>query len=80
MNNQQKVWFITGASSDFGRAYAEHALEQGHNLAVTARTASKLAEIVKLNPERVLAVTMDVNNPIQVQNAVKETLDRFGRV
>jgi len=33
-----------------------------------------------LNPERVLAVTMDVNDAGQVQNAVKETLNRFGRV
>jgi len=80
MNDQKKVWFITGASSGFGRAYAEHALEQGHSVVVAARTASKLAEIVKLNPERVLAVTMDVNDAGQVQNAVKETLNRFGRV
>jgi NAD(P)-dependent dehydrogenase (short-subunit alcohol dehydrogenase family) len=80
MSSQQKVWFITGASSGFGRAYAEHALEQGHNVVVAARTASKLAEIVKLNPERVLAVAMDVNNPEQVQNGVTETIKRFGRV
>ncbi|MDX2268194.1 MAG: oxidoreductase [Bryobacter sp.] len=80
MNQQGKVWVITGASSGFGRAFAEYALEQGHNIVVAARTAPKLAEIVKLNPDRVLAVTMDVTKPAEVENALACTLSRFGRV
>jgi NAD(P)-dependent dehydrogenase (short-subunit alcohol dehydrogenase family) len=35
-----KTWFITGASSGFGRAFAEHALAQGHNVVATARQVS----------------------------------------
>ncbi|GAB4369789.1 MAG: oxidoreductase [Bryobacter sp.] len=80
MNQQGKVWVITGASSGFGRAFAEYALEQGHNIVVAARTAPKLAEIVKLNPDRVLAVTMDVTKPAEVENALACTLSRCGRV
>ena len=30
------VWFITGASSGFGRAFAEHAIQQGYRVAVAA--------------------------------------------
>lgn len=80
MKSHPKVWIITGASSGFGRAFAEHALEQGYNVVVTARSASKLAEIVSLNPERVLAVTMDVTDPGQVENAARQAIERFGRV
>ena len=80
MDTKEKVWFITGASSGFGRAYAENALEQGHNVVVAARSTSKLEDIVKLAPERALAVTMDVNDPNQIERAVSQTLKRFGRV
>jgi short-subunit dehydrogenase len=41
-----KTWFITGASSCFGRAFAEHAVARGHNLIATARTPSALNDIV----------------------------------
>lgn len=78
MPNQ--VWFITGASSGFGRAFAEHALEQGHNVAVAARRTHRLQEIVRLAPDRVLSVALDVNDPDEVAKAAAATLDRFGRI
>jgi len=78
VNQANKVWFITGASSGFGRAFAEHAIEQGFNVVVGARRTNKLQEIVDLAPERVLAVDLDVNNPEQVKDAVEATMKRFG--
>jgi NAD(P)-dependent dehydrogenase (short-subunit alcohol dehydrogenase family) len=75
-----KVWFITGASSGFGRAFAEHALSQGHSVAVAARSTGKLEELVSQAPDRVLVVTLDVNNRQQVEQAAAQTLSRFGRV
>jgi NAD(P)-dependent dehydrogenase (short-subunit alcohol dehydrogenase family) len=75
-----KVWFITGASSGFGRAFAEFALERGCCVALGARHPAKLAELVNAAPDRALAVTCDVTDGGQVRRAAAETLARFGRV
>jgi NAD(P)-dependent dehydrogenase (short-subunit alcohol dehydrogenase family) len=80
MSGASEVWFITGASSGFGLAFAEHALERGYNVVVGARRTDKLQEIASLFPGRVLAVPLDVNNPEQVSYAARATLERFGKV
>lgn len=75
-----KTWFVTGASSGFGRAFAEHALAQGHNVVATARRL-KLLEPLRLNaPDRVLNCSMDVTKPEQIAIAVNEAVSRFGTI
>ena len=80
MAQRQQVWFITGASSGFGRAFAEYALAQGYSVVVAARSTAKLAEIERIDPSRVLSLSLDVNDPAQVSRAADEALKRFGRV
>ncbi|HLH12266.1 MAG TPA: oxidoreductase [Methylovirgula sp.] len=75
-----KTWFITGASSGFGRAFAEHALAQGYNIVATARSHPSLQEIAAKDPARVLAQALDVTRPAEVEAAVQATLARFGRI
>ncbi|GIT93185.1 short-chain dehydrogenase/reductase [Jannaschia pagri] len=75
-----QTWFITGASSGFGAAFARHALAQGHNVAVTARRLDKLQQIAALAPGHVLAREMDVTDPAQVKEAVQAAEDRFGGI
>jgi NAD(P)-dependent dehydrogenase (short-subunit alcohol dehydrogenase family) len=77
---ERSVWFITGASSGFGRAFAEYALDRGYCVVAGARRTDKLIEIQQLAPDRVLTVALDVNNRAQVENAVSDALARFGRV
>src|SRR3954465_8105370 len=76
----KQTWFITGASSGFGRAFAEYALEQGHSIAIGARRTSNLQEIAQIAPDRVLALALDVTNPTQVERAAADALARFGRI
>jgi NAD(P)-dependent dehydrogenase (short-subunit alcohol dehydrogenase family) len=76
----QQVWFITGASSGFGRAFAELALYEGHSVALTARNSARLHELVASAPERALAIGLDVNDRQAVGRAAAQTLERFGRV
>ncbi|MEM9011419.1 MAG: oxidoreductase [Pseudomonadota bacterium] len=78
--NTAKTWFITGASAGFGRAFADYALSAGQNVVVTARRAEKLAEIEALEPDRVLAVQMDVTRPDEIAAAVGAATARFGRI
>lgn len=40
-----KTWFITGCSTGFGRAIAQHLLANGHNVAVTARNPAQVEDL-----------------------------------
>ncbi|ABB11290.1 oxidoreductase [Burkholderia lata] len=75
-----KVWFITGASSGFGRALAEAVLAAGDNAVLAARRGDALDAIVGRHGDRALAVSMDVTNADARQRAVRAALERFGRV
>jgi len=79
-HNVKKVWFITGASTGFGRAFAEYAIGQGYDVVVTARRLDKLESIKTLAPGQVEALKMDVNNTAEVSAAVEAAVSRFGRV
>ena len=50
------VWFITGASSGFGKAIGHEALRRGHKVIATARSASALGELKAAG-----AATMDLD-------------------
>lgn len=75
-----KTWFITGASSGFGMAFAQHALELGDNVVATARSISKLEALVASSPSRVLALRLDVTRPADAAEAVKAAAAHFGSI
>jgi NAD(P)-dependent dehydrogenase (short-subunit alcohol dehydrogenase family) len=75
-----KVWFITGASSGFGRAIAEQALQRGHSVVAAARNADAMADLGATSKERVLALSLDVTKPEDIRRGVAAALERFGRV
>jgi NAD(P)-dependent dehydrogenase (short-subunit alcohol dehydrogenase family) len=76
----RKTWFITGASSGFGLAFAKYALAQGHNVVATARRLDALEEIASQAPERVLALALDVTRPPDAAAAVNAAIARFERI
>lgn len=75
-----QVWFITGAASGFGRAFAEHALSRGHRVVATARDTDRLDALVRSAPDRALALALDVTRPESAQAAVAAAVARFGRI
>jgi NAD(P)-dependent dehydrogenase (short-subunit alcohol dehydrogenase family) len=75
-----KVWFITGASSGFGRALAEAVLARGDRAVLAARRREALAEIAAPYPDAALALALDVTDAEARGRAVAETLERFGRI
>lgn len=76
----KQVWFITGASSGFGDAFARYAIAQGHSVIATARDASKLRTIEALAPERVSIQRLDVTRPVEIEAAIDAAVARFGRI
>lgn len=75
-----KTYFITGASSGFGRALAEAALARGDQVVVAARRIEALEALVQSTPDAALAVRMDVTDSADRERAVRAALERFGRV
>ena len=80
MHPTRKTWFITGASSGFGHAYASHALARGYNVVVTARNVGRLQRLVAQAPDRVLALKLDVDCSDDARAAIDAAVGRFGRI
>ena len=78
--SEESVWFITGCSTGFGRELAKHLLENGYRVAVTARSSEKVRDLVAINPENALDISLDITNKGQVADAVSKAEEHFGRI
>ena len=78
--NTDKVWFITGCSTGFGRELAKLVLKRGYRAVVTARDPAKVEDIASPYRDRALVLELDVTDPVQVDAAVKSADKRFGRI
>ncbi len=82
-----KVAIVTGATKakGLGKAIALKLAHQGAKVVLTGRVSSKdgvqanVAEIIAGGGEA-MAVLVDVSNPQEVDDAVKQVVERFGRV
>src|SRR5215469_10793292 len=68
----KKTWFITGASTGFGRVMARTVLERGGKVAATARNPATLADLVAKSDGRAIALALDVTQPRQIAAAIAE--------
>ena len=78
-----KVALVTGGSRGIGLAIARTLLERGARVAITATSDSTLRTAVRdlqsiSGDEAVLPLRADVRRPGDVEQAVKETVARFG--
>lgn len=76
----KKTWFITGASREFGRIWAEAALKRGDRVTATARRLSDVADLTERFGDAVLPLALDVTDAEQVQQTVQQAYAHFGRV
>ena len=74
-----KTWFITGASRGAGALYVKEALDRGDNVVATARDPQAITEKFGAR-SNLLAVTLDVTNEEQAREAVRQAVERFGRI
>jgi NAD(P)-dependent dehydrogenase (short-subunit alcohol dehydrogenase family) len=77
---REKVWFITGCSTGFGRELAKMVLDRGYRAVVTARDPAKVEDIAKGRTDRALVLELDVTDPVEVDASVKSAAKRFGRI
>ncbi len=78
-----RVAIVTGASQGIGRAIAIELARVGAHVVACSRRRSALetvADLVRAEGRRALALACDVGDAQQVDRAVAQTLDTFGRI
>jgi 3-oxoacyl-[acyl-carrier protein] reductase len=78
-----RIAVISGASSGLGRASARLFAQEGAAVALLARRAERLQALageIEANGGDVLAIACDVAREDDVRDAVRQTVERFGRV
>jgi NADP-dependent 3-hydroxy acid dehydrogenase YdfG len=73
-----KTVLITGASSGIGEATARYFLEKGWNVAATMRSPIDTSNWPMA--KNVICPRLDVTLPETIDSAVRETIERFGRI
>ncbi|HRO45455.1 oxidoreductase [Agriterribacter sp.] len=75
-----KVWFITGCSTGFGRELAKYVLKLGYKAAVTSRNADDVKDITAPYEDSSIAMALDVTKQEEINAAVTQALQKFGRI
>lgn len=81
-NFNDKVVWITGASSGIGREMALQISRLGANVVLSARRTQVLEEIQKelAHPENSIVLPLDMEQSLVFGEKVKQVMDRFGRI
>ncbi|KAF2107124.1 hypothetical protein BDV96DRAFT_589741 [Lophiotrema nucula] len=78
MATQVPVWFLTAASSGFGKYMAFEALKRGHRVVASARSTSRIQDLKEAGAD---VVTLDVTAPLpELQKVAKEVFDKYGYI
>ncbi|WP_285224279.1 oxidoreductase [Frankia sp. Mgl5] len=71
---------ITGASSGFGLAIAQAALDAGDTVVTAVRRPAAVKELAASYPDRVAPITLDVTDPARIAAVVAEVILWYGRI
>ena len=84
MKLENKVAIVTGGSGGIGQALCTRLAREGAKIVINYRSSKDEAEEVKQKVEQIgseaLIVQADLSKVEQINNLVKESIDRFGKV
>lgn len=75
-----RTWFITGASTGFGRLLAEEVLKSGGKVVATARKLDKIADLEEKYPGKARVFALDVTDAAQIHSVVAQAVTGFAPV
>ncbi|WPU98327.1 oxidoreductase [Mucilaginibacter sp. cycad4] len=78
--DNNKVWFITGASKGFGLSLVKQLLGAGQLVAATSRNLQELTAAVNTTSNSFLPLQVDLVNDSSVSLALQHTYEAFGRI
>lgn len=74
----EKVWLITGTSTGFGKNLVEELQKTDAKIVATARNVAKIQHWA--DNKNTLLLELDVTDQKQIDKAVADTIDKFGRI
>ncbi|KAF2071567.1 hypothetical protein CYY_007119 [Polysphondylium violaceum] len=80
--NDNRVWFVTGASKGIGLSLVKRLVKNGFRVAATSRSTEQLIKNLGelYNTDQVLALSVDLANEESVKQAVSDTLGKFSTI
>ncbi len=78
--HKDRTWFITGASTGFGRLLAEEVLKAGDKAIVTARNIKTILDLEHKYPGKAKAFTLDVTDYPQIASVVAQSAASYGPI
>ncbi|MGF6282849.1 SDR family oxidoreductase [Pseudomonas silensiensis] len=75
-----KTWFITGASSGFGRALTEKLLARGDRVAATLRKVNALEDLKSQYGDQLWIGVLDVTDTSAVRRVINQAYAELGRI
>ncbi|ABQ04872.1 oxidoreductase [Flavobacterium johnsoniae] len=75
--DNNKVWFITGASKGLGLELAKKLLAEGFKVAATSRSEEALVKVLGNSSEKFLPLEMDLVDEKSVKSAIDKTINHF---
>lgn len=75
-----KTWFITGASSGFGRQLAELLLQRGDRVAATVRKGDALKDLAATYGDRLWVGVLDVTDAAAVRTVIDRAFTELKRI
>lgn len=69
-----KTWFVTGASSGVGHEMCKQLIARGYNVIAISR------RIPDFSVDNVLCLSVDITNPKEIENSVKQGINKFGKI
>ncbi|EGN97096.1 hypothetical protein SERLA73DRAFT_74810 [Serpula lacrymans var. lacrymans S7.3] len=81
MSPNSRIWFVTGASSGFGRSITELLLKRGDNVVATLRKPEALSDLsARYSADRLVLAKLDVTKRDEVVAAFAKAKEAFGRI
>lgn len=75
-----RTWFITGASSGFGRQLAELLLKRGERVAATVRNANAIADLKTQYGSQLWVGLLDVADAVAIPVVIGKAFSDLGRI
>jgi len=79
--NNNKVWYVTGASQGLGLSLIKQLLSAGYRVAATSRSATGLLNAVgTAQGSQFLALGVDLTSADAIRQSIEQTVATFGTI